>query len=70
MRMIKKSVSFDPIVLEGVENYRRKLIGEQLRSVSFSEALNDLLRVALEDIGIVKEGGAEFERGGCEDTGR
>ena len=70
MRAVKKSVSFDPIVLRAMESYRMKLIVDQMRPISFSEALNDLLRDALEDIGTMKEGVAKCERRECEDAGR
>jgi len=46
----KKCVAFDPKVYEAVLNYQVGLIKSHGRPVSFSEALNELLRAALEDV--------------------
>jgi len=46
----KVTVSFDPKVYEAVLNYQVGLIKTHGRSVSFSEALNALLKAALEDV--------------------
>jgi len=56
----KQSVSFDPQVYQAVLNYQAGLIKELGRPVSFSEALNELLRTALQDVaGLEKLGDAE-----------
>ena len=47
MGVVKKTVSFDPAVFKAVEQYQKNLIKENLEPVSFSKALNDLLRTAL-----------------------
>ena len=49
MKAVKKSVSFNPAVLKDIENHRIKLIAKQLRVISFSEVVNDLLRAALDE---------------------
>jgi len=46
----KVTVSFDPKVYKAVLNYQVGLIKTHGRSVSFSEALNELLRAALQDV--------------------
>jgi len=46
----KKTVSFDPQVFKAVCNYQAGLIKTHGRPVSFSEALNALLKAALEDV--------------------
>ena len=50
MGVVKKTVSFDPQVFKAVEGYQKRLLKEQERPVSFSEALNDLLKTALEPL--------------------
>ena len=50
MGVVKKTVSFDPEVFKAVEQYQKNLIKEHLEPVSFSKALNDLLRNALEPL--------------------
>jgi len=46
----KKTVAFDPDVYQAVLNYQIGLIKTHGRPVSFSEALNALLKAALEDV--------------------
>lgn len=50
MPVVKKTVSFDPQVFKAVEDYQKRLLKEQERPVSFSEALNQLLKSALEPL--------------------
>jgi len=47
-KVVKKSVSFNPEVFKALVNYQRNRCREEERPVSFSEVVNELLKVALE----------------------
>lgn len=50
MTVKKKSVSFDPQIYKAACDHQANLIKELGRPVSFSEAVNDLLRTALKGV--------------------
>ena len=49
-KVVKKSVSFNPEVFKALVNYQRNRCREEERPVSFSEVVNELLKVALGEI--------------------